>query len=447
MTASSPPQPLDSCRLGELHADQCFHLDADRLVRRLTLGSRVIESSVRVYPGDERAARSDPLGMWWTAYLEGRLPSTDQVTDRLGVVDLFCGSGGLALGTRLLAAEMGLSLVNELIVDSDADATATLAANHDVRIRRTESVTSLVDFRVRGSGDDAEFTYQPELLDEQVVAGADRADLLTAGPPCQGHSNLNNRSRRSDMRNHLMLTVPAFAVAAGIRCVVIENVPAVVHDDASVIATTKALLASAGYRVTDGVLASDKMGWPQTRKRYFMVACHNAEPVPLDAVASCLADEKPRTLEWALSHLDSWAADETDPMDQPTEHNQENQRRIDWLFENNEYDLALSERPECHKDGTSYTSVYGRMRPDEPAPTITTGFTTPGRGRFVHPNNRRTLTPREAAVIQGFPLDYRFITESGSSPSRTQLSKWIGDAVPMPLGYAAALSALAATPV
>ncbi len=447
MTVSSPLQTLDNQHLGDLQADQSFYLDDDRLVRRLRLGSQVVESSVTMHPGDERTAQLDPLGMWWTAYLEGRLPSSAQVTDRLGVADLFCGSGGLALGTRLLAAEMGLSLVNEVIVDSDADATATLAANHDVRVRRTESVTSMVDFRVRGSGHNAEFTYRPELLDDQVATAAQRADMLTAGPPCQGHSNLNNRSRRSDMRNHLMLTVPAFAVAAGIERIVIENVPAVVHDDASVIATTKALLASAGYRVTDGVLASDKLGWPQTRRRYFMVACLNAEPTPLDAVASCLADEKPRTLEWALSHLDNWPIDDTDPMDQPTEHNQENQRRIDWLFDNDEYDLALSERPECHKDGTSYTSVYGRMRPDEPAPTITTGFTTPGRGRFVHPTNRRTLTPREAALIQGFPLDYRFITESGASPSRTQLAKWIGDAVPMPLGYAATLSALAATPI
>ena len=283
----------------------------------------------------------------WTAYLEGQLPTSALTTGRLSTADLFCGSGGLALGIRQLSADIGLCLVNELIVDSDADATATLAANHDVRVRHTDSVTSLVDFRVRGWGERAAFTYEPELLDDQVADAARRADLLTAGPPCQGHSNLNNHSRRSDMRNHLMLTVPAFALAAGIDRDIIENVPAVVHGDASVIATMR----------------------------------------------------------------------------------------------------ALSERPECHKDGTSYTSVYGRMRPGEPAPTITTGFTTPGRGRFVHPAERRTLTPREAALIQGFPLDYRFITEAGPPPSRSQLAKWIGDAVPMPLGYAAALSALAATPI
>lgn len=90
----------------------------------------------------------------------------------------------------------------------------------------------------------------------------------------------------------------------------------------------------------------------------------------------------------------------------------------------------------------SYGAVYGRMRPDAPAPTITTGFTSPGRGRFIHPTERRTITPREAALIQGFPGNYRFVTEAGGLPTRTQLAKWIGDAVPMPLGYAAALAAL-----
>lgn len=431
----------------DLVRTQQFHLLGSQLTRRVEVGSQSFESSIFLHPKNRQVARRDLPGAWWSAYLQGGTRPQTEPAGRLSAVDLFCGSGGLALGVRQLAYEMGYSVVNEFIADSDADAARTLAANHDVRLRRTDSVTSLVDFRVRGSGETAAFTYEPELLDDEVADAARRADLLTAGPPCQGHSNLNNRSRRSDMRNHLLLAVPAFAVAAKIDRVVIENVPAVVHDDASVIATTRALLESEGYQVTDGILACDKMGWPQTRKRYFMVACRHAMPIPLALVAACLADKKPRTLEWALSHLDTWPTDPSDPRDQPTEHSQENQRRIDWLFDNDEYDLALSERPECHKDGTSYTSVYGRMRSNEPAPTITTGFTTPGRGRFVHPTERRTLTPREAAIIQGFPIDYRFITESGSSPSRSQLAKWIGDAVPMPLGYAAALSALAATQV
>lgn len=260
MTAIQPLQPVAD---HEKFPVQEFLFEPPILTRRITLGTDVFESSIRVYPGDERTAQVDPLGMWWTAYLEGQLPISARPADRLGVADLFCGSGGLALGVRQLAAEMGAVVVSELIVDSDADATTTLAANHAVRARSTKSVTSLVDFRVRGWGEEAAFTYEPEILEDQIIDTAQRAHLLMAGPPCQGHSNLNNHSRRADMRNHLMLAVPAFAVAAGIKRVIIENVPAVIHDQSSVVSTTKALFKSAGYQTTDGVLAANEMGWPR----------------------------------------------------------------------------------------------------------------------------------------------------------------------------------------
>ena len=90
-------------------------------------------------------------------------------------------------------------------------------------------------------------------------------------------------------------------------------------------------------------------------------------------------------------------------------------------------------------------SVYGRLKPANPAPTITTGFMTPGRGRFIHPTERRTLTPLEAARIQGFPDTYDFNDPAGGAPTSQKLGKWIGDAVPMPLGYAATLAAIGAS--
>ena len=129
-------------------------------------------------------------------------------------------------------------------------------------------------------------------------------------------------------------------------------------------------------------------------------------------------------------------------LDQPTNLPPENKRRIDYLFDNDVYDLPNSERPDCHKDGTTYKAVYGRMYGDRPAPTLTTGFLTPGRGRFVHPFEPRVLTLREAARIQGFPSDFRFDTVSVPAPLKAKLVKWIGDAVPMPLGYAASLAVL-----
>ncbi len=452
MTALVSPLSQPATAVAEATSDpggQTFERGGDRLFRTVTLGSRVIESWMPMHRHAEKDTERDRLGDWWSAYLFGCCPKSLVSDGRpLRVADLFCGAGGLALGVGQLANELGKSVVYGLVVDSDPGAVATFAANHDVRFRDTRSLTSLIDYRVRGYGDRSSFAYAPELLDEDVASAANGLALLTAGPPCQGHSSLNNRSRGRDPRNHLMLAVAAFAVAANVPRVIVENVPRVVQDAAGVVSTARTLLRSAGYRVTEGVLAANEMGWPQTRRRYFMVACRGADPVPLKSVEQALADpgagRADRSVSWVIGKVPKARVDaeDSDALDVPTVHSDENQARIDWLFDNGAYDLPDSRRPRCHQDGTTYGAVYGRMHPDQPAPTITTGFTSPGRGRFIHPTERRAITPREASAIQGFPLGYRFVTAGGGIPSRSQLAKWIGDAVPMPLGYAAALSAL-----
>lgn len=387
------------------------------------------------------AHAADLKGAWWKAYLTGAEPSpAEGYKTPIRVVNLFSGIGGLALGVRQMAAELGHSVVTEVIVDEDGSANAVYAANHDTRLRLQASVRSLVDFRVKGQAGEASFVYPPEILDARVAETAQDVDLLIAGPPCQGHSNLNNRSRRADKRNELYLTVPAFSIAVGARNVVIENVPGVVHDRTHVVQTTEQLFKQAGYHVTTRVLAADELGWPQTRRRFFMVARLAGPPIDLQAMAEGLADKVCRSVLWAIRDLAGRASDNI--LDLTTDRSFENQDRINWLFTNNAYDLPLSKRPKCHQSGTTYRSVYGRMKPEEPAPTITTGFMSQGRGRFVHPTEPRTLTAREAAVLQGFPTNYRFVTDPRNPPTRSQLAKWIGNAVPMPLGHAATLSAL-----
>lgn len=384
-------------------------------------------------PGDE----NDLKGAWWRAYLDGMVPAAAAgPAGSLRIADLFCGPGGLAQGVRQLAAEAGRETVSELCCDTDAAAVAVYAANHGTRRRLTVSVSSLVDYRLV----DGEFAYPPEILDESIAEAMHGVDLVVAGPPCQGHSNLNNHTRRDDKRNELYLAVPAFAIAAEARAVVIENVPAVVHDQGGVVATAQRLLETAGYQVAAGVLAADAMGWPQTRRRFFLVARRDGPPIPLQQIAELLSDPAPRSVWWAIG--DGRAVTDDPALDTPVELSAQNRERVDWLFDNDAHDLGLKERPDCHQDGTTYGSVYGRMRKDRPAGTITTGFLTPGRGRFVHPTERRTLTPGEAARLQGFPKAYRW-NVGAAPPTRSQLAKWIGDAVPMPLGYAAALSALA----
>jgi len=72
---------------------------------------------------------------------------------------------------------------------------------------------------------------------------------------------------------------------------------------------------------------------------------------------------------------------------------------------------------------------------DKPSPTITTYFHNFGAGRFGHPEQNRTISLREAAILQGFPESYQFVPDGESVPLTT-LGRHIGNAVPPPLGEA-----------
>ncbi|MCY3948339.1 MAG: DNA cytosine methyltransferase [Acidimicrobiaceae bacterium] len=439
------------------------------------LGSASSTAAVDAARHGAAALVDDLAGAWWKALLAGALPQPADPADDscvspaadpvmpsgraapLRTVDLFCGVGGLSAGLRIAAAELGHGVRCELAVDTDADALAVFKRNHRPRKISTDSVRALLDYRVRGEGRDAAFVYSPELLDSSIAEQCGGVDLVVAGPPCQGHSNLNNHSRRADRRNHLYLSVVAFAVAVKARTVVIENVTAVIHDAGRVVTSATALLEAAGYAVETGVLAAHEMGWPQSRKRHFLVACvadgsprddsatvpalaAGEGPVPFTEVAEALRSAEPRPVMWAIGADQTLSCDAR--LHELPEVSSTNRERIGWLFDNDAHELALTERPESHRGGTTYGASYGRMHADRPAPTITTGYTTPGRGRFVHPTEPRTISHAEAARLQGFPDTYCFEPSPGSVATSAQLSKWIGNAVTVPLGYAAALSAL-----
>jgi DNA (cytosine-5)-methyltransferase 1 len=355
------------------------------------------------------------------------------------VLDLFSGVGGLAIGFGKAACERGIATESLGAVDLDARALAVYSANLGTEHVLEGSVSSFVDHQVRGEGLSARFLYEPEMLGPAEVFTGE-VDVVLAGPPCQGHSTLNNKTRNDDPRNQLYLTVPAVAVATGASTVIVENVPGVVRSRGNVVETTMTLLQTAGYSVTSAKLGADRLGWPQTRERFFLVATRDRNPVELAKVA---LDLRRNTLpvSWAIDDLLDVGANESDPMNSTAELSPENAARIEWLFENNEFDTPNHLRPDCHKDGTTYGAVYGRMRWDRPAPTLTTGYLTPGRGRFVHPLRPRTLTPHEAARVQGFP-DWFDFREAPGGPARRELGTWIGNAVPTILGYAAGMSAL-----
>jgi DNA (cytosine-5)-methyltransferase 1 len=117
----------------------------------------------------------------------------------------------------------------------------------------------------------------------------------------------------------------------------------------------------------------------------------------------------------------------------------ENAVRADWLLKHDAYDLPNDKRPPCHRDPShKYKSMYGRLDWSKPAQTITTGFGSPGQGRYLHPDEARTLTPHEAARLQFFPDWFEF----SSVTKRNRLQEMIGNAVPPKLGFSVAVELL-----
>lgn len=391
--------------------------------------------------GAEANQAADEWAEAWMRHLTGQRDLPPRGSLELGIADLFSGVGGLALGFMRAAADLGIGCHSVFASDLDERALAVHRHNLGTRVLSSRSAASLVDFQVRGQGKDARFPYAPELIGKEIVGLRGSVDVVLAGPPCQGHSTLNNRTRGDDPRNRLYLTVPAFAVACDADAVVIENVPGVTRSRGNVVETAVALLEDSGYKVTTDKLAADTLGWPQTRKRFFLVASRRGRPVPLGELSLRL--RRPAlSVSWAVGDLLDVEPNGPDPLHVTADLSVENTDRIAWLFENDEFETPTHLRPDCHKDGTTYGAVYGRMHWDQPAPTLTTGFFTPGRGRFVHPLRPRTLTAREAARIQGFPDWYDFSAGGVISPNKKHLSKWIGNAVPAILGHTAAMSVL-----
>ena len=350
---------------------------------------------------------------------------------------------------------------------------------------------------------DADYEHdRPEINEEGPWSGIKQGsfDLLLAGPPCQGHSNLNNHTRRDDKKNELYLIVPAVAIAWDIPLVIIENVEGVKHDVSGVVQQTEGIFKANGYQVERGVLNAAKMGWPQTRKRYFLIARKAGNPVPIDEVMNLFSipkSEKPLGVKDAFCNLKiqktfTRGSDEAEKGDNymvtlpdysakekarakyhaattlngKTEAVKELQQafikenkisknlinqnfkeafkelRRNFADLNEDWNLPNRLHNKTHWQATTYPTVYGRLDLDKPSGTITSGYMCSGRGRFTHPKLPRTLTPREAARLQGFPDSYDWKPEPDRIPRATDIAQWIGDAVPMPLGYAAAYSAL-----
>jgi DNA (cytosine-5)-methyltransferase 1 len=257
--------------------------------------------------------------------------------------------------------------------------------------------------------------------------------LGLAGPPCQGHSDLNNHTRRADPRNALYAKVARAAAVLEPHVLCVENVPAVRNDHGGVLETTKAELVRLGYLVDDEYIDMQLIGVPQRRRRHILLACEPGHGDPKELLEQLVrhpcGDHLPRDVRWAIDDLKDVKSNSR--YDSASEPSDENRDRIDYLFERRKHNLPNALRPECHRDYEhSYNSMYGRLWWDKPAQTITSGYGSMGQGRYVHPGRRRTLTPHEAARLQTIPDWFDFT----AATTRTALARMIGNAVPPLLG-------------
>jgi DNA (cytosine-5)-methyltransferase 1 len=329
--------------------------------------------------------------------------------DPIEIVDLFSGCGGMTLGAIEGARRAGCRGRLALAVDHEEEALDVLARTLDA-----SDACAVADLEeVLQPLAEAESPEEHELFE-----GIESGGLLLAGPPCQGHSGLNNHTRHDDPRNDLYLAVARAARLLEPKAVIIENVKSIANDRRSSVARCVAALEELGYEVDSNPRDLHAVGVPQRRPRHVVVATLN-QPFEWN-----LPDCGSRTVRWAIQDL---LKKEPIGRDAAPAASNENRRRIDWLFDNRKYNLPNTERPDCHQSDHTYISMYGRLKWDEPAQTITTGFTSMGQGRYVHPAKRRALTHHEAARLQFLP---DFVDFGELRGRRGAVATMIGNAAP-----------------
>lgn len=305
-------------------------------------------------------------------------------------------------------------------IDLDEDALRTFSEN-------TEGLGIKADVRA--------IADNPTLLAQMLPAiiAPERRPLVFIGcAPCQGFSALRKGDQRDDARNSLLTDFAKICVHFRPDVLVMENVPEVLKGRRSdYFQKTIEILRGAGYRLQKKVLDLSQYGVPQRRRRALIIGCQSGKitmPPPI------FSDGEQRTVRDAISHLrplDSGEIDIYDPYHRAPNHTD----RLLARFKATPPDggdrrsLAGKYQLPCHatidiSDAPGFTDVYGRLRWSLPSVTITAKSRSPSSGRFLHPEQHRNISVREAAILQGFPQNFQF------HGSTTQQYRQIGEAVP-----------------
>ncbi len=308
------------------------------------------------------------------------------------MIELFCGAG---LFSHAFARN---GFTSVLSADLDSDAISSFNQNLDCNSGIVHDVLNIVSVK---------------------------AELLVAGPPCQGFSTLGKRDSK-DSRNRLSLVLPEWAEACDVKVVVIENVPQFLNSEYS--SQLCSVFKTMGYEVVQWSLDAHKYGVPQKRKRSFSIFSKIGLP------AQPSESEFENTVLGTFKGLREKSKDAMHQFVLPTELALE---RIKNIPKNGgKFDLMKNRPDLCpsswYKLGNQACDVWGRMDATKPANTIRCAFQNPSKGRYIHPNKNRVITLREGARLQGVPDSWQFIG------TRTSIARQIGNGVPIQLGNSVA---------
>jgi DNA (cytosine-5)-methyltransferase 1 len=330
------------------------------------------------------------------------------------VWDFFCGCGGTSAG--LSAA--GMTIRGGLDLDPEAAATYRLNFPQAAFIER--------DIR----------QVAPTEVGEAITRSPDSRLLVSACAPCQPYTSFHRKSSTPTEQRTLLLRLLPFIDELAPDFVFVENVPGL-HKvpGGSTFNRFIAALRRRGFRVTWKIVDCRGYGVPQRRRRLVMLASLLGPlevPPPTHGRASGLLP--PATVKDWISHFPAIADGESHdevPNHQAAKLTELNLRRMratppggsraDWPE-----DLRL----ECHRDHRGHSDVYGRMSWDATAPVLTTKCTSISNGRYGHPEQHRPISVREAAALQTFPDDFRFVGRIKST------TRQVGNAVPVLLAQA-----------
>jgi DNA (cytosine-5)-methyltransferase 1 len=398
------------------NTEATLKLISDEIEAKLGL---VAGSGLRPYTKELTKLVQSELKRWKPQKRKNRRPEAP-----FQVIDFFSGCGGVSLGFAALA---NLFPAFDLVgaCDINTDALETYARNFS-----TAGVCR--DVRKLASGESS----VSDFLDCLDGYSSKRQTIVIGCAPCQGFSShRKGKWEFEDDRNSLVKSFASIAVQLNPVCIIMENVPEMLSEKYwGHFESARTILTKAGYVVHQGIYNLAAFGVPQERFRSLIIAMkrNHALPEPLYSPTDFIS------VRQAISHLPPvkpGLAHQSDAMHRSAGHKKSTVETIKAVPKNGG-SRPLGVGPKCLDKVAGFYDVYGRLHWDKPSITITRYARNPASGRFVHPEQDRGLTAREAAILQSFPKGFEF---SGSFDS---IFKQIGEAVPPAFSCAIAATVL-----